>query len=656
MTSPTPTPRAEASTRVFGVSLSDLLKRPSETGKIPSFVSSILSIVKRRGELSVDMLFKDDTEIKEAIKSIRTQIDGGNALDESSLEPHVAIALLRLYLKELPQPLLSFDLYSHFLNLTNYSNSPLYSSHIASLVNMLPKVNKELLQELLKFLYDIAVKSGSRMAFMRSPSSLSNNFSPLRQNSSTNVSNASAMPVSGQSQVTSSHLAMAFSPLLLRPAVESMDVPMNAIKATSLTKHLIENQPVIFTEHKDEDATKAIEFLDSLAKTQTLYDEIGNQNLSTQVRMEVFKRTVDYSIIQIQKRLDLMVTEIDSTTNLTRAIEIAQRVREAKKTLFSDYSETSKRVAQPLTGFKNPPEPHLSLHQGLVSATSGFESLQGKRKTMEDTHTCVDDLRMLFPDPLVQKRLFGGSKQKEGGVEGIYQYGFYAVYDGHSGIEAAEMAQEHLHKKITLAAPFAKRDFHKAIHQGILATDQLILETAREHGWKDGSTLALATLINGVVYFANLGDAEVILAHRGKDRVLRPISLTEIHKPTSASEQKRIEDLGGQIFKGRVFGSLAVSRALGDMEFKLPVGKANFVSNEPFIGERKLVEGDEFMIVSCDGLWEKMNYDHAIEFVGKLLDSGHDAAHISCLLAREAIDQGSADNVTVIIVIFKWDL
>jgi serine/threonine protein phosphatase PrpC len=45
------------------------------------------------------------------------------------------------------------------------------------------------------------------------------------------------------------------------------------------------------------------------------------------------------------------------------------------------------------------------------------------------------------------------------------------------------------------------------------------------------------------------------------------------HKPTVAAEKKRIQDAGGSVMIHRVNGSLAVSRALGDFEYKSVEGR-----------------------------------------------------------------------------------
>ena len=62
-------------------------------------------------------------------------------------------------------------------------------------------------------------------------------------------------------------------------------------------------------------------------------------------------------------------------------------------------------------------------------------------------------------------------------------------------------------------------------------------------------------------------------------------SLTSLHAPSVATQ--------------RVMGQLAVSRALGDVNFKR--GGKHFVTAEPEICDISLELGDEFVIIACDG-------------------------------------------------------
>lgn len=94
---------------------------------------------------------------------------------------------------------------------------------------------------------------------------------------------------------------------------------------------------------------------------------------------------------------------------------------------------------------------------------------------------------------------------------------------------------------------------------------------------KSGST-AVCTLISPThFYIANCGDSRGVLCRQGS-----PAVSTFDHKPTVPAEKKRIQDAGGSVMIQRVNGSLAVSRALGDFEYKSVEGRGNLVDGYLF--------------------------------------------------------------------------
>jgi protein phosphatase 2C family protein 2/3 len=75
-------------------------------------------------------------------------------------------------------------------------------------------------------------------------------------------------------------------------------------------------------------------------------------------------------------------------------------------------------------------------------------------------------------------------------------------------------------------------------------------------------------------------------------------------------ESARITAGGGFVEYGRVNGNLALSRAIGDFEFKKNTEKCaeeQVVTADPDIMERDLLSTDEFIILACDGLWVSFN-------------------------------------------------
>lgn len=62
---------------------------------------------------------------------------------------------------------------------------------------------------------------------------------------------------------------------------------------------------------------------------------------------------------------------------------------------------------------------------------------------------------------------------------------------------------------------------------------------------------------------ANAGDSRSVLSKKGKSK-----DLSNDHKPDLPSEKRRIERANGFVEESRVNGMLALSRALGDFEYK----------------------------------------------------------------------------------------
>ncbi len=150
-----------------------------------------------------------------------------------------------------------------------------------------------------------------------------------------------------------------------------------------------------------------------------------------------------------------------------------------------------------------------------------------------------------------------------------------------------------------------------------------------------------------------------------------------------------------QLQIARTCGDLAVSRAIGDRDFKAaynmpsnasiaktsqhhqlgrswegplvfiyPEGhsgrfRGDIVSNVPDIQFFKIgQEGvvDEFLLMACDGLWDVMDGDDAVRIAKELLfDKKLSAKDGAARLAELAQHLGSSDNITVILIRFYWE-
>jgi integrin-linked kinase-associated serine/threonine phosphatase 2C len=199
-----------------------------------------------------------------------------------------------------------------------------------------------------------------------------------------------------------------------------------------------------------------------------------------------------------------------------------------------------------------------------------------------------------------------------------------------------------------------------ALRSGIIRADQAIIEQATSSpGFNSGSTAVVCCVVGETLYTANLGDSEALLGRRKPDHATNPhpyepVLVSFKHKPSDEAEKERITQAGAAVFKGRIFGRLAVSRALGDCEFKIPKAKANYVSNEPFVGSFPLDDTYDFLVLACDGLWDKLTYQDVVDIVSEQRKQGMGAEQISEFLCNTSLQRNSMDNISAIVVFFQW--
>lgn len=71
-------------------------------------------------------------------------------------------------------------------------------------------------------------------------------------------------------------------------------------------------------------------------------------------------------------------------------------------------------------------------------------------------------------------------------------------------------------------------------------------------------------------------------------------------------EKARISAAGGFVDFGRVNGNLALSRAIGDFEFKKSAElspEQQIVTAYPDVTVHDLTDDDEFLVIACDGMF-----------------------------------------------------
>lgn len=166
-----------------------------------------------------------------------------------------------------------------------------------------------------------------------------------------------------------------------------------------------------------------------------------------------------------------------------------------------------------------------------------------------------------------------------------------------------------------------------------------------------GTTACCVFLLKEHYAFCNLGDSRAILVSGGK-----VVFSTTDHKPADKRERCRIYDAGGFVLRGRIRGMLAVARALGDFAFKgvdhLPAGQQEVSCNPDTVFVDRHPHYDDFIVVACDGLWDVMSNVAVADFVAAELAHNGTAESAATALVDVALQRGSTDNVTAIVIQF----
>ncbi|CAK4148445.1 unnamed protein product, partial [Aphanomyces euteiches] len=117
-------------------------------------------------------------------------------------------------------------------------------------------------------------------------------------------------------------------------------------------------------------------------------------------------------------------------------------------------------------------------------------------------------------------------------------------------------------------------------------------------------------------------------------------------------ERARILSAKGHIVQDRyIFGYLGVSRSFGDRFLKLD--RPVVITNPDVVSSHRR-PGDEFLLLACDGLFEVFSPQEAVDFVAHHKTINQMAPQAICdLLVQTAIENGSQDNVSVVLVMLE---
>ncbi|CAJ1352971.1 unnamed protein product [Effrenium voratum] len=278
------------------------------------------------------------------------------------------------------------------------------------------------------------------------------------------------------------------------------------------------------------------------------------------------------------------------------------------------------------------------------------------------------------------------------------------VFDGHGGDGAALYCAPALLEEIR-KEDFAPLPPDERLEQAFTSVDEKLLGFFQENPEKDSGTTVVGALCaknadsSYTVKLLNSGDSRAIVVRGPEEKevldatlpVRRPQHLEALgpgsghgakapatkeafanrckfplimetvdHKPDFPTEKARIEAAGGTVSfeePPRLDGSLAVSRGLGDFEYKgdgkRPPSEQK-VSCIPDIYEVSSLSSGSLCILGCDGIWDVMTADEVAAYVRDWLlrDPLADLGDIAAEMLRTCLQRNSRDNMTCMILQF----
>lgn len=247
----------------------------------------------------------------------------------------------------------------------------------------------------------------------------------------------------------------------------------------------------------------------------------------------------------------------------------------------------------------------LVIKVGNVKYKYGTSELKGERPTMEDSTVIAGD----YP---------------------AENYCYFAVFDGHGGSNVSHYAGQHVHD--SFKKHFSEnQDVVKSINEAFTEVNDHLVKTWPE----EGCTAGVIIVSDEKVFSVNLGDVRAVMAYPDK----KAERLSYDHKASDPEEKKLIESRGVKVFRNRILGILAVSRALGDGEFE------GIIGTDPHITEKPRVNGAK-VILACDGVWDVLSDDDA----AKIALEKDDMEEAAKSIVDEAIKRNTSDNVSCIVI------
>ncbi|XP_078089511.1 rho GTPase-activating protein 12b isoform X4 [Mustelus asterias] len=194
--------------QVFGCNLNSLCQRENTT--IPKFVVMCIDHVEKEG-LNIDGLYRVSGNLA-VIQKLRFAVNHDEKLDlnDSKWEDiNVITGALKMFFRELPEPLFTYHLFNDFVNAIKIQDYKHRIQDIYELIRLLPKPNHDTMQALFKHLVKVIARSEVN-------------------------------------RMTSQSVAIVFGPTLLRPEKETGNIAVHMVYQNQIVELILSEYDTVF--------------------------------------------------------------------------------------------------------------------------------------------------------------------------------------------------------------------------------------------------------------------------------------------------------------------------------------------------------------------------------------------------------------------------
>ncbi|XP_078119438.1 rho GTPase-activating protein 12-like isoform X16 [Sander vitreus] len=194
--------------QVFGCSLSSLCQRDNVT--VPTFVKMCIDHVENNG-LCIDGLYRVSGNLA-IIQKLRFAVNHDekiNLTDDKWEDIHVTTGALKMYFRELPEPLFTYALFHDFVSAIKVPDYKQRVQSIKDLIKQLPKPNHDTMQALFKHLRKV-IDHGE------------------------------------ENRMTTQSVAIVFGPTLLRPETETWNIAVHMVYQNQIVELILLEYENIF--------------------------------------------------------------------------------------------------------------------------------------------------------------------------------------------------------------------------------------------------------------------------------------------------------------------------------------------------------------------------------------------------------------------------